>query len=87
MHDRDGLRVAQCSEDGLTIADVAAHEPDRPLRKLRGDPIDSLRVPGRQIVVHDDVVPGGRKRFAGVAADIPGATGDQHRAHGRPIEV
>jgi hypothetical protein len=49
-------------------------------------PVRGFTVAGRQIVIDYDPVTGFPERFDRVAADVAGATGDENRAHCRPIE-
>jgi len=44
-------------------------------------------VTGREIVEHDDRRPLCAQRLYRVAPDVAGASGNQHSAHGRPIET
>ena len=59
----------------------------RDVRDVAFDEIAVLRrlaMPGGEIVVHDDAIPGPRERLRGVAADVAGAAGDEHRLETTP---
>ena len=67
----DRARVAQGAAHGVDVADVALDERRTERR---------LAMTGRQVVVDDGPVAGPAQRLGGVAADVAGATGHQHRA-------
>jgi hypothetical protein len=71
---------------GGAVADVAPDQRNRPLRIGTRHPLDRLGVTRRQVVVDDDVIAGGRQGLHRMAADVARATGDDDRAHGRPID-
>ena len=82
MHDRLDLVLLHHPLDSRGVADVAHHQR----AGVAGGERRRLAMPGREVVVDHDPVAGLHQRLDGVAADVAGAAGHQHRAHGRPIE-
>jgi hypothetical protein len=52
----------------------------------RGQPRHRFVVARGQVVVDDDVAARLGEGFDGMTPHVPGATGDEHDAHGRPID-
>ena len=71
MHDREDLVPPKRVTHGRDVGDVAFDERSVP---------DRLAMTGDQVVVHDDAIARPAERLGGVAADVAGAAGHQHRA-------
>ena len=72
MHHRRNRRArAKRLAHGAHVGDVALDE----LAVL-----DRVAMAGDQVVEDDDAVAGALQRLGGVAADVAGAAGDEHRA-------
>ena len=82
MHHRVGPVLFDCAAQVVGVEDVALDEH----RLAAACPSRRRFVPGREIVVNDDVLAAVDERLYGMAANVAGASGHEDRAHGRPIE-
>ncbi len=71
MHDGEDLVPFERAADRVDVRDVAFDEVAV---------LHRVTVPRDEIVVDDDAVAGAVERLRRMAADVPGAAGDQHRA-------
>ena len=71
VHDRKDIMPPQRASHGGDVGDVAFDELAVP---------DGFAMTGHQVVEHHDPMTGPVERLGGVAADVPGAPGDENAA-------